>query len=187
MISFLSGKIQSKHKKNIVLNVNGVGYLVHVPRNFLEKLVEGDPCTLSIHTHVREDELSLFGFGTKEEWQFFQLLLKVSGVGPKSALEIINAPLAKLRHAIAKKESAFLTQIPGIGTKTAERIIIDLQGKVKEELMEEDSSTTGREDIVQALVALGYHRHHVLEGLKKVPLELSDEESIIKYFLKNSS
>ena len=188
MISSLNGKVKSKQEKNIVVNVNGVGYLVSVPRPVLEKIEEGQSIELSIHTNVREDDISLYGFLTKEEWRFFRLLLTVSGVGPKSALEILSMPLARVQQAIAKKDVAALTRIPGIGKKTAERIIVDLQGKVKEQLMEEEAlpdEKTANEDIVQALVSLGYHRHQVLSGLKKVPTEIADEKTIIKYFLQN--
>lgn len=188
MIASLNGNIASKQEKNIVVDVGGVGYLVAVPRTLLEKVTEGQEVQLSIHTHVREDDISLYGFLTQEEWQFFRLLLTVSGVGPKSALEILNAPLSKIKQAIAKKDTAALTLINGIGKKTAERIIVDLQGKIKEQIMEEEAQSPEKntsEDIVQALISLGYHRHQVLTGLKKVPTELSDEESIIKYFLQN--
>lgn len=188
MIASLSGNIASKQEKNLVVNVNGVGYLVAVPRTLLEKVIEGQEVTLSIHTHVREDDISLYGFLTQEEWQFFRLLLTVSGVGPKSALEILSAPLSKIKQAIAKKDIAALTLINGIGKKTAERILVDLQGKVKEQIMEEDALSDGKasnEDIIQALVSLGYHRQQVLSGLKKVPTEIADEKAIITYFLQN--
>ena len=189
MIAYLSGRILAKQERSLVLTVSGVGYLVYVTRGLAEKAKEGDDLKLFTHTNVREDDLSLFGFATQDEWQFFKLLLTVSGIGPKSALEILNAPLPKIRQAIAKKDVATLTNVPGIGKKTAERIIVDLQGKVKLELLEENGapgdSHEGREDIVQALVSLGYHRQQVLQGLKKIPTEVSGEEAVIKYFLQN--
>lgn len=188
MIAYLSGTILSKQDRSLVLEVNGTGYLVFVPRGLLEKAAAGNSARLHIHTNVREDEIALFGFSSEEEWKFFRLLLTVSGVGPKSALEILNAPIASVKHAIAKKEAAFLTKIPGIGTKTAERIIVDLQGKIKETILEEGVQNQDRginEDIVRALEALGYKRQHVISGLKKVPQEISGEEAIIKYFLQN--
>ncbi len=192
MIAYLSGTVLSKQPRNLVLDVHGVGYLVYVPRGLLEKTTEGQPLTLHIHTNVREDDLSLFGFSTQDEWNFFKLLLTVSGIGPKSALEILNAPYAKVRNAIAQKDVAHLTQIPGIGKKTAERIIVDLQGKIKVELMVGETAAPlssselhEREDLVHALVSLGYHRQQVVQGLKKIPQELSGDEAIIKYFLQN--
>lgn len=187
MIAFLSGTVLSKQSKSLVLKTSGIGYLVHVAANILEKTEPDSELSLFIHTHVREDALSLFGFETEEAWKFFELLLTVSGIGPKSALEILNAPMGRVKQAIAKKDPAFLTRIPGIGRKTAERIIVDLQGKVKEEIIA-DSATPGaeNEDIVQALVALGYSRQRVVHGLQKVPVEISGEEAIIKYFLQNA-
>lgn len=188
MIAFLSGKVIGKQERTIVLNVNGIGYLVHVARGAAEKINEGSELSLYIHTHVREDDISLFGFGSREEWGFFKLLLTVSGVGPKSALEILNAPIDRIKQAIVKKDTAPLTQIPGIGKKTAERIIVDLQGKIKEELIYEkieDGDVPVREDIMHALIALGYHRNQVIHGLKKIPVEIDSEEAIIKYFLQH--
>lgn len=178
----------AKQEKGVVLDVSGVGYLVYVTRGLLEKTEIGQELTFYIHTNVREDDISLYGFLSQEEWQFFKLLLTVSGVGPKSALEIMNAPMNKVKNAIATKEVAFLTQIQGIGRKTAERIIVDLQGKVKEQVLEDgvnQGAPARGEEIVQALVSLGYHRQQVVQGLKKVPSEIGNEEAIIKYFLQN--
>lgn len=178
----------AKQEKCLVLNVSGVGYLVYITRGLLEKTHIGQELTFYIHTNVREDDISLYGFLSQEEWQFFKLLLTVSGVGPKSALEIMNAPMNKVKNAIATKEVSFLTQIQGIGRKTAERIIVDLQGKVENQVLEDGakcSAPARGEEIVQALVSLGYHRQQVLQGLKKVPSKIEDEEAIIKYFLQN--
>lgn len=186
MIAHLSGQIQYKQNKAVIVDVNGVGYLVRLTQSFLEKISEGEEIKLHIHTHVREDDISLYGFSTADEWMFFELLLTVSGVGPKSALEILNAPIAKVKQAIAKKDAAYLTRIPGIGKKTAERIIVDLQVKIKEQEIEEEAGRREEsEDIIQALVAFGYSRQQVTQGLKKIPPEVSGEESIIKYFLQN--
>ena len=188
MIAYLSGTILSKQERTLVLMVNGTGYLVYVTKGTLEKSTIGTALDLYIHTNVREDDLSLFGFESEQAWSFFRLLLTVSGVGPKSALEILNAPISKIQTAIAKKDVPILTQINGIGRKTAERIIVDLQGKMKEVELEEatDGQTKPKQDdIVEALISLGYHRHQVLQGLKKIPEEVSGEEAIIKYFLQN--
>ncbi|MFA6521855.1 MAG: Holliday junction branch migration protein RuvA, partial [Candidatus Gracilibacteria bacterium] len=108
MIAYLSGKIKIKHEKNFVVNVNGVGYLVNSTKGLLESVLEDQEIELYIHTNVREDDISLYGFKTQDEWKFFKLLLTVSGIGPKSALEILNAPMQKVRQAIAKKEVALL-------------------------------------------------------------------------------
>lgn len=189
MIAYLNGKVLSKQEKSLVLDVNGVGYLVNAAKGLLESLNAGDKTAFYIYTNVREDDLSLYGFQSEDEWKFFKLLLTVSGVGPKSALEILNSPIASVRRAIAQKDAARLTQIPGIGKKTAERIIVDLQGKIKVELMEDAAGAAGQtaahEDIIQALISLGYHRQQVTQGLKKIPPEISGDSAIIKYFLQN--
>lgn len=186
MIAYLSGKIAGKYEKTVVVDVNGVGYCVRAARGLIEKIQIGQQAELHIHTHVREDDISLYGFLSREELQFFEMLLSVSGVGPKLALEILNSPMAKVRQAIAKREAAYLTQIPGIGKKTAERIIVDLQGKIEKNFLQDGfNKPVGNEDIVQALISLGYHRQQVLQGLKEVPSEVADAEAIIKYFLQN--
>lgn len=189
MIAYLSGRVISKEERSIVLDVSGVGYFVFVPRRFSESVSEEQPVKLFIYTHVREDELSLFGMSTREEGSFFKLLITVSGVGPRLALDIMNAPMKNVRQAIAKKDVAYLTTIPGIGKKTAERIIVDLEGKMKAETLMDASDEGGdipqQEDIVNALLSLGYHRQQVLQGLKRVPSEVKGEEAIIKYFLQN--
>lgn len=185
MIAYLSGTVLSKQDRSMVLNVNGTGYLVYVTRGLIEKTRENEKLELFIHTNVREDDISLYGFSNKDEWQFFKLLLTVSGVGPKSALEILNMPMPRVKTAIAKKDVAILSTIPGIGKKTSERIIVDLHGKVKEELFEEQASAPTHEDIIQALTTLGYNRQHVIQGLKKIPSAITSEEEIIKYFLQN--
>lgn len=186
MIAYISGNIIGKKERTVVVEVNGIGYLVFVTRSFNESIQLGEKTSLHIHTHVREDAISLYGFAAQEELAFFELLLSVSGVGPKYALEISNYPLAKVKQAIATKETAYLTKIPGIGRKTAERIIVDLQGKIKEDILVGNAETTaGSEEIVQALMSLGYHRNQVMQGLKKIPHEIEGEEAVIKYFLQN--
>jgi len=186
MIAYLNGKVLKKGAKNIILDVQGVGYLVSMSSGRLEKIEEEAPLALFIHTNVREDDISLFGFVTQEEWEFFKLLLSVSGVGPRTALEVLNAPLANAKQAILKRESAFFLKISGIGRKTSERICIDLEGKIKElSLPEEADENAMHEDVVNALIALGYKRNQVTESLKSVPAEITDEEQIIKHFLKH--
>lgn len=188
MISYLEGRIIAKNQKTLTCCVNGIGYKVHACANLLEKIREGESVELFIYTHVREDILALYGFSSQEQLAFFELLLGVSGVGPKSALEILNAPLSKVKQAIVNKDSVYLTHIPGIGAKTAQRIIVDLHGKVEYDAATspgEKTESLRSEDVIQALVSLGYHRQQVVQGLKKVPHEITDEETVIKYFLQN--
>lgn len=185
MISYLKGSVLKKGAKSIILDVQNVGYLVNMPSSQLEKIEEQQELELFIHTNVREDDISLYGFCTQEQWEFFRLLLGVSGIGPRSALEIINVPLAHSKQAIAQRDSAFFIRLPGIGRKTAERLCIDLEGKIKELVLTgEYPAESHHDDVVTALMALGYKRHQVTEGLKKIPNQIKDEEEIIKLFLK---
>ncbi|MBI2453693.1 Holliday junction branch migration protein RuvA [Candidatus Peregrinibacteria bacterium] len=188
MFASLSGTVLSKQDRTLILDIHGVGYMLNVARSSLENISVGESLRFFVHTNVREDDISLYGFRTEQEWQLFRLLL----VGPKSAREILNAPIGRVRQAIAAKDVAFLTSIRGIGRKTAERIMIDLEGKVKEEISlesaagSESGAQPAKEDLIDALVSLGYQRQRVLEGLKKIPREISGDEAIIKYFLQNA-
>lgn len=192
MIGYISGTVINKQERAIIVDVNGVGYQVFIDKNTLEKVSNGDAIQLHIHTHVREDEISLYGFPSQNEWQLFKLLISVSGIGPKSALEILKAPYEKVCIAIATKNIPFLTQIQGIGKKTAERLIVDLQNKVQQISTSSDKmevtndELTSREDLVDALISLGYKRQQVILGLHKVPSEIAGDEAIIKYFLQNT-
>lgn len=187
MIGYLSGTVVHTRDRQLILDVHGVGYLVNTSRDFLGTLTKGTACTLFIYTHVREDELALYGFAKDAEMKMFKLLLSVSGVGPKLALEIMNTPIEKVCNAIAHKEVEFLTRIPGIGKKTAERIIVDLHNKVTPTDINsiEADAPAKHDDIINALIALGYTRQHVLANLRKLPDEVAGEEAIIKYFLQH--
>jgi Holliday junction DNA helicase RuvA len=162
MIARLSGTVLEKHPMRVVLDVGGVGYDVHVPLSSFGAV--GDPgtaLTLRVHTHVREDALMLYGFASALEQVVFERLIAVSGIGPKLALSVLSglAP-EELVQAIAGGNVARLTSIPGIGKKTAERIVLELKDKLAAiTLAGTTSASTGpREDLVSALVNLGYHR-----------------------------
>jgi Holliday junction DNA helicase RuvA len=162
MIARLSGTVLEKHPMRVVMDVGGVGYEVHVPLSSFAAV--GDPgatLTLRVHTHVREDALMLYGFASALEQLVFERLIAVSGIGPKLALSVLSglAP-EELVQAIARADVARLTSIPGIGKKTAERIVLELKDKLAA------VATAGtllapagpREDLVSALLNLGYHR-----------------------------
>lgn len=193
MISLLSGQIIAKTEKNITLMTQGgVGYLVTLPQTILEKLQLNQEATLNIHTHVREDDISLYGFTTPAELAFFKQLLSVSGIGPKSALEIMSAPLNTVAQAINNEDSDTLSKIPGLGKKTAQRIILELKNKILPVTTDnngQNSATmtfTMQEEVVIALTGLGYARHHIELTLKNCPQEITETEDIVRYFLKNS-
>jgi holliday junction DNA helicase RuvA len=152
MIGQLRGRLTDKRPNQVLVDVGGVGYLVQVPLSTFAALGElHAEVTLLIHTHVREDALSLYGFLSSREKHFFEMLLSASGVGPSLALKILSGmSVEELVPAIRGGDLARLTKIPGVGRKTAERIVVELKDKL-------DAVTVGIEaDVVSALVNLGY-------------------------------
>jgi len=190
LIAYLSGIVQKKLEKAIILNAGSVGYLVHIIPASLEKSLEGAPAEFFIHTKVREDDISLYGFETYQELLFFQTVLNVNGIGPKLALEILSHNPMKVKTAILKGDVASLSKIPGIGKKTAERIIVELKSKV--DMVDIDLDRTQQpldgevnDEAVEALIGLGYQRYEVLKTLKNIPDTVKSTEEIITYFLRN--
>lgn len=167
MISHLRGRLLEKHPNRVIVDVNGVGYDVHVPLStFYEMAEPGEEIALRIHTHVREDALLLYGFATLPELQIFERLISVSGIGPKLALAVLSGiEPHELVSAIRTANVARLTGIPGIGKKIAERIGLELKDKmasfVAAEMAASHAAAAGdtlRDDVLSALVNLGYHR-----------------------------
>lgn len=175
MIALLTGNIAYKSPDHIILDVNGVGYRVLIPfSTYYELPEEGGAASLHIHTAVREDAIQLYGFRTRLEKSFFQLLIMVSGVGPKLARDILsNIQPGQLAQAIIHGDLAKLSSIPGIGKKTAERLVLELKDKVgKLELATEPSFEAREipaddviEDVLSALLNLGYKDAQVRKAL----------------------
>lgn len=191
MIGYLQGTIQKKLGKNIILNTGNVGYVVNLPAPLLEKCHEGKLLELYIYTKVREDDISLYGFTKTEDLEFFRTVLNVNGVGPKTALEILSQDIDKTKAAILSNNILFLSKIPGIGKKTAERIIVELKNKldwVDSMRLHGDleDGETSNEEAVEALVGLGYQRFEIMKILKKMPAGMTTTEEIVTYFLKNN-
>lgn len=188
MIGYLEGTIQKKIDNNIIIKCNGVGYLVYVSKILSSEIEENDQISLYIHTAVSEDDIRLFGFLEIEGLKMFKLLISVSGVGPKTALEVMNNPLPSLKYAISSGDSSLLVKTKGIGKKTAERIMIDLKGRivVTEKPGEYEIYNDIDEDAVAALANLGYRRQQVLSKLRNMPKEINKTEDIIRYFLQNA-
>ncbi|MDD5720982.1 MAG: Holliday junction branch migration protein RuvA [Candidatus Pacebacteria bacterium] len=168
MIGSIKGKIIFKADKFLIVETGGVGYKINVSPDVLSKTKKvGDEMTLWTHTHVREDALDLYGFLERSELEFFEMLIGVSGIGPKSALAILGiASIETLRKAIGMNDTSYLTKISGIGKKTAERIVIELRDKIGTEL--EGSSLQEELDVLEALKSLGYSQNEAREALKKV-------------------
>jgi holliday junction DNA helicase RuvA len=174
MIAHLSGKLIDRHATSVVIDVGGVGYEVTIPVTTFYDLEEaGQTVSLRIHTHVREDTLQLFGFKTLRERELFQMLISVSGIGPKSAVAMLSGMSAdEIITAIRTNNLARLTSIPGVGKKTAERLVLDLRDKMaalsSPALEEQVAAATGaatpasedalRDDALSALTNLGYQR-----------------------------
>ncbi len=168
MIGSIKGKIILKKEKFVIIETNGVGYKISVTPSdavFGKKL--GDEVFFWTHLNVREDAMDLFGFSNYQELEFFQMLLGVSGIGPRSALTILGiASIETLKQAIGTGDISYLTKISGIGKKTAEKIVIELRDKMKEE---KSGGVLQHElDALEALKSLGYSQSQAREALKKV-------------------
>lgn len=184
MIAYLRGKIRARDLGSVVLDVTGVGYKVFVPNSVLSTVGEvGTETELLIHTHVREDILALYGFSSQKELSTFELLITISGVGPKLALSVLSAISADdLEKAIASGSADMLTRISGVGKKTAERITMELKDKFGALGASFDGGDAV--DVFEALASLGYSTQEIREGLKNCP-EGSSTEDKVKYVLKN--
>ncbi len=177
MIGSVKGKIILKTEKFAIVEAGGVGYKVSVSPDTLSKAKKGEEVLFWTHTHVREDALDLYGFLNYPELEFFQMLISVSGIGPKSALAILGiTSIETLRKAIGTGDTSYLTKISGIGKKTAEKIVIELRDKMGTEL--EGPSLQGEMDSLEALKTLGYSQNEAREALKKVSPDLSTNEKI---------
>lgn len=187
MIGRLHGRLLAKHPPSILLDVNGVGYEVDVSMNtFCELPALDAPVTLHIHMAVREDGHFLYGFLTESERVAFRQLIKISGVGARMALAVLSGlNVDELAAAIARQDVACFTRIPGIGKKTAERLLLELKGKL--DLATGGNATTGTgqplasdplQDTVDALVALGYNAKEAQSAIKSLPAGVSTTDAI---------
>ena len=163
MIGRLTGRLASKAPDHVLLEVGGVGYLVHIPLSTFYDLPEQEsPASLWIHTHVREDALALFGFLTEREKSLFLLLLGVTGIGPRVALTVLSGmPPTELVEALRNKDARKLVAVPGVGKKTADRMVLELADKVANlapETPAGETAAVAADDVVSALVNLGYRR-----------------------------
>jgi len=167
VIGRLSGKLAGKHPPQVLVDCNGVGYEVDVPMSTFYNLpTVGEAVTLHTHLVVREDAQTLYGFGTLEERAAFRQLLKISGIGARTALAVLSGmSVAELAQAVALQEAARLTKVPGIGKKTAERLLLELKGK----LADVRPAAAGASDVLDALLGLGYSEKEALTALKGLP------------------
>ena len=177
MIAFLRGRVLEKHPNRVIIDVGGIGYDVAVPLSTFYAAGEpGAEIAVRVHTHVREDQLALFGFATALELTVFERLISISGIGPKLALAVLSGiDSHELVSAVQRSDVARLTRIPGVGKKTAERIVIELRdalpkavGAIETGAPVAAPADAIHEDLVSALVNLGYHRQAVDKAVEKV-------------------
>jgi Holliday junction DNA helicase RuvA len=181
MIARLRGKPVASTPEGLVLDVGGVGYLVHATPTAIRKGDAGDEITVETYLHVREDALQLYGFADRSERELFVQLLAVSGVGPKVALAIVSgSPVAELRRAIVRGDSARFQAIPGIGKKTAERIVLELKERLGDPGLAPAPEAEGEQHVVarDALVELGWTLLDAERALAEVDAGLPPEERV---------
>jgi holliday junction DNA helicase RuvA len=186
MISYLSGTIKYKYPTSVTLLTGGVGYKVFVPTDVITATKIDDAVEFFIHTHVKEDALDLYGFADSESPMLFELLIGVSGIGPKTALNIFsNGKSGKIKEAIVKGDVAFFTSVPRLGTKNAQKIIIELRGKLGSigsfDILSESGET---KEVFDALLAFGFKEYEAKEALKHLKDFEGNVEAKIKQALK---
>lgn len=202
MYAYIKGELAEKNIDHIVVEAGGIGYLIYVPAQSIDYLPdEGDQIKVYTYLYIREDAMVLYGFLTKDDLEIFKMLITVSGIGPKGGLEILSTLSADdLRFAILSGDSKTISKAPGIGAKTAQRVIIDLKDKMSlEEAFEKklDNNADGvqktlnssiKNDAVLALSALGYSSAESLKAVSKVDItDDMDVEDVLKLALKNMS
>ena len=176
MIGYLEGEIKYSTAGKIILFCNGIGFTVSLPHNL--NFLKGEKTELYIHTHIREDNLSLFGFKTPEDLSLFETLISVNGIGPKIALSMFSASSAPLiKEAISTSNLAFFTSIPGVGKKTAQRIILDLKSKVSKGDVNMEN-LEGSSELVDSLLTLGFQKSEINKIISKVDPALPLTEQI---------
>ena len=182
MIGRLSGRLVAKHPPQILVDVQGVGYEVDVPMSTLYQLpATGAEVTLLTHLIVREDAHHLYGFATESERTVFRQLLRISGVGARTALAVLSGmSVAELQQAVSAQDSARLVKVPGIGKKTAERLLLELRDKLDLAgvVIPAAGAADAGNDIVNALLALGYNDREAAWALKQLPAETGVTEGI---------
>lgn len=201
MISYIRGELAAIEKEKVIIDVGGVGYGIFMPEASMGLLPQmGNEVKLHTYLNVREDAMQLFGFLTRDDLEIFKLLIGVSGIGPKGGLSILSKLTSDdLRFAVLSGDAKAISAAPGIGKKTAEKVIIELKDKLDIEDVLNRSADGGAEiavpmdsgageiqsEAVQALVALGYGSTESLKAVKKVNLENATVEEVLKQALKN--
>ena len=183
MIGRLTGRLVARHPPQVLLDVGGVAYEIDVPMSTFYNLpATGESVTLHTHLLVREDAHTLYGFATLDERSAFRQLIRISGIGARTALAVLSGlSVSELAHAVALQETTRLTRIPGIGKKTAERLLLELKGKLTEALPGAAAAAapdSASADVLHALVGLGYSEKEALAAVKALPPGIAVAEGI---------
>jgi len=185
MIAKIKGTIEYIEDNYAVVDVAGVGYKIFASAYTLGKIAGETEVELFTHTHVREDIWALYGFATREELKMFELLISVSGVGPKAGLGILAIADPKtIRTAVLNEDASILTRVSGIGKKTAERVILELQNKVVDLPESERKDAIAGNDAMDALVVMGYSSSEAREALKNISKDITDVGERVKAALR---
>ena len=197
MYAYIKGTLEEKTKDSIVVDVNGIGYRIFLSEQSMSKLGElGETIKVYTHYHVREDNISLYGFLSNEELKMFELLIQVSGIGAKTAIVMLsNITPSQFAVAIITDDIKTLTKIPGVGSKSAQRMILELKDKLKaEDAIAKDTevkvkvtNNENAEEAIQALQILGYNKGVINKVLEKLDIDGLSTEDIIKLALKQLS
>lgn len=186
MIAKIKGKIEYLKDNYAVVDVNGIGYKIFLTAYAMGKIAGGKEAEFFIHTYVREDALNLYGFLTMEELEMFELLISISGIGPKAGLGILTVATPNtIKTAILNEDSSILTKVSGVGKKTAERVILELKNKVADMPDSDKVGAVADSDAIEALVSMGYSVAEAREALKHVPKDVQDAGQMVKMALRN--
>lgn len=185
MIGSLRGVVLEKALASVLFEVQGIGYRIKVAPAVLSGLKTQTETFLYIHDHIREDAHDLYGFVSQEDLDLFERLLSISGVGPKVAMTILSVGSAEtVRRAIMSGDLGTLTSVPGVGKKTAQKIVLELKGQLVEA---EGAASNDEREVMEALEALGYSSSQAREALKVVPAEITDTAARLRAVLKRLS
>ncbi|MEN8252335.1 MAG: Holliday junction branch migration protein RuvA [Patescibacteria group bacterium] len=186
MIGFLRGEVINAGREKIIVDVGGVGYVVFLTELTAEQIMRGEKISISVYTHVREQEISLYGFLKVEEQEIFELLISVSGIGPKAALKILSiADVQTITLAIANEDIEILTKVPGIGPKIAKKVVHELSGKIVTPIESVSADAVAKSDAIDALRSMGYSASEANNALADVPKDVTDVGERVKLALKS--
>ena len=187
MLCGIMGTVEEISDSSLILRCGAFSFSVFCPLSVLSRAVRGKNISLVTHLHVREDALTLFGFENNEQLELFSCLISVSGIGPKTALDILSAGEQAVTSALENEDISFLTNIKGIGKKTAQRAILELKGKLPHfsHISPSVTSFPVHEEVITALEGLGWKKQEITARLQKAPNSLDTAEKIIQWFLTN--